>query len=596
MAQNTYIGLAVAGGNTAALGTAIFDNLSVTSGSTPVIAGVSPTSGIVGSLVTVTGASFGGVQGSSTLTFNGQPAASISSWTDTQIVATVPVTASAGPVRVTVNNVTSNSVIFTVPPPNVNAYLPHGGGSGTQVTITGTDFQSNQRDSTVTFNGVTATVTSWGDTQIVVNVPANATTGPLLVNVNSASSSSGNSFEVANPVIASITPPAAPAGGTVTITGSGFGPGTWDGNTSVGSVHLNGLYVTVFTWSDTSITVSLPPSATNGSLIVTKFNASSNGWPITIAGIPTITGLAPSAAPTGGSVTISGSGFGASQYNSTVRFYAGTNVLGPTATVTSWSDTEIVAAVPLGAATGPVRVFVASIGGPTANFALNSTVQVTDSLAHVSSYTSEMRGGVWNYSGSTGSGCSSCTVRGTLSDTLDSTGKVLAHTDELGHVASFTYDAANNMASQSAQLDSSTTVTTSYTYNSFGQPLTVTDPLGNVTTNTYDSKGNLLTVTSPAPSTGVAASVTQFAYDSKGELTQITDPLSHITTLAYYPSGLIHTITDAQQNVTTYAYDLRGNRTSVMDALNNQTAFAYDADNWKQRPAGRLGLTVVRRC
>jgi len=101
-------------------------------------------------------------------------------------------------------------------------------------------------------------------------------------------------------------------------------------------------------------------------------------------------------------------------------------------------------------------------------------------------------------------------------------------------------------------------VATSYTYNSFGEPLMVTDPLGNVTTNAYDANGNLLTVTSPVPASGVAASVTQFAYDTKGQMTQITDPLGHITTLVYTPAGLIATITDAQSHVTTYGYDLRG--------------------------------------
>lgn len=77
-----------------------------------------------------------------------------------------------------------------------------------------------------------------------------------------------------------------------------------------------------------------------------------------------------------------------------------------------------------------------------------------------------------------------------------------------------------------------------------------TDPLGNVTTNTYDANGNLLSVTSPAPAAGVAASVTRFSYDVKGQLTTITDPLNQVTTLSYYPSGLIHTSTDAQSNVT----------------------------------------------
>src|SRR5262249_25285113 len=153
---------------------ATFDNLSVTRGRTPFIASVSPTSGVVGTTVTVAGTDFGGLQGSSTLKFNGQPAASVSSWTDTQILATVLVTASTGPVQVAVNNVTSNSVTFTVPPPSVSTYSPHGGGVGTQVTITGANFQPNQRDSTVTFNGVVASIISWSDTQIVANVPVNA--------------------------------------------------------------------------------------------------------------------------------------------------------------------------------------------------------------------------------------------------------------------------------------------------------------------------------------------------------------------------------------------------------------------------------------
>jgi RHS repeat-associated protein len=109
--------------------------------------------------------------------------------------------------------------------------------------------------------------------------------------------------------------------------------------------------------------------------------------------------------------------------------------------------------------------------------------------------------------------------------------------------------------------------------------LSPADLRGNVTTNTYDANGNLLTVTSPAPATGVAASITQFAYDTKGQLTQITDPLSHSTTLAYYPTGLIHTITDAQSNITRYEYDSRGNRTAVVDAQSNRTTFAYDAGN-----------------
>src|SRR5262249_5548838 len=156
-----------------------------------------------------------------------------------------------------------------------------------------------------------------------------------------------------------------------------------------------------------------------------------------------------------------------------------------------------------------------------------------DSLGNTTTYKFANLGGDWVSTDTTGSGCSTCTIRGTVSNQYDLDGNRLTHTDELGHVTTYTYDANFNVASISQQLDSTTTVTTSYTYNSLGEPLTVTDALGNVTTNAYDGNGNLLSVTAPAPNSTTAASVTRFAYDTKGELTQITDPLNNITTLTY---------------------------------------------------------------
>jgi RHS repeat-associated protein len=540
-----------------------------------VINTLSPSNGPVGTQVTLTGVGFGASQGTSVLTFNGQPAGSIVSWADTQIVATVPVTAASGPAIVNANNVNSNATTwFTVPPPIVTSYWPEGGTSGTQVTIAGSGFQANQRNSTIKFNGVAAAVTTWTDTQIIATVPSGATTGQMTVTVNSVPSPSNTSFEVPNPVISSISPPEAPVGGTITINGSGFGPGqrisSGSGIVYVGSITLNGGDVGAVSWSDTSITVTLPSNATTGSLTVTKYNATSNSMSIAVEGVPTVSGLNPSNGPVGSTVVISGSGFGSAQRASTVQFY------GAAATVGSWTDTQITAFVPPGAATGPVGITVTGVSGPTADFTLKSTVQVTDSLGHITSYDFEQLGGKWHNSISMGSGCSSCTVRGELNMTHDTKGNELTRTDELLHTTTYAYDSDNQVLSASTLLDANTPVITSYTYNSFGQPLTVTDPLGNVTTNAYDANGNLLSVTSPVPAVGTAASVTQFVYDTKGQLTTITDPLSHVTTLAYYPTGLIHTITDAQSNVTTYEYDLRGNRTAVVDAQQNRTTFTYD--------------------
>ena len=527
----------------------------------------------------MTGTAFGGSQGTSFLTFNGQ-VASVSSWSDTQIVTTVPVTAATGPAVITANGINSNATaVFTVPPPNISNYFPHGGVPGTQVTINGTAFQPNQRNSTVTFNGVAGAISSWSDTQIVATVPATASTGALQVNVNATASPSWNSFEVPTPTITSVNPPEAPQTGIITITGTGFGAsGAYspDGVSVVftGFVQFNGAQVEALSWSDTSLTVRVPETALSGPITILKYDAVSNGQPFTIEGAPTVASLSPAKGPVGSTVIVNGSGFGAIQSGSTLSFN------GVPAFVNSWSDTSISAVVPAGASTGPVSVTVAGIGGPTSTFTLNTTVQVTDSLGHISSYTSTDIGGSWITTDAQGSGCSSCTVRGNVHQDIDpSTGLVSAVTDELGHTTNFSYDTLNNLASQSAQLDSNNTVTTSYTYNSFGEPLTVIDPLGNKTTNGYDASGNLTSVMSPQPDANTAASVTSFTYDPKGQLTLITDPLGHRTTLAYYPTGLINTITDDVGNVTTYEYDLRGNRTAVIDAAHNRTVFDYDLGN-----------------
>ena len=84
---------------------------------------------------------------------------------------------------------------------------------------------------------------------------------------------------------------------------------------------------------------------------------------------------------------------------------------GVPATISNWGDTQITALVPPGTATGPVSVTVATVSGPTSTFTVNTTVQITDSLGHSSSYTSAMIGGAWVGTDATGSGCTSCTIR-----------------------------------------------------------------------------------------------------------------------------------------------------------------------------------------
>src|SRR4029077_2960319 len=145
------------------------------------ISSLSPTSGAIGASVTIAGSNFGATRGTSTVRFNGT-AATPTSWSASSIVVPVPTVATTGPVSVTVNNVASNTLGFTVTStqgPNITSLSPTSGSIGTSVTITGSNFGATRGTNTVRFNGTAATPTSWSASSIVVPVPTGATTGPV---------------------------------------------------------------------------------------------------------------------------------------------------------------------------------------------------------------------------------------------------------------------------------------------------------------------------------------------------------------------------------------------------------------------------------
>jgi hypothetical protein len=149
-----------------------------------VITGLSSTSGLAGSYITINGEGFG-TQGGK-VTFNGVRAMT-AGWDDRSIFAKVPTTATAGAIRVTVSGQVSNGVPFT-PTPSIADLSPDFGVAGTEVTITGNSFGKPRFSSKVTFNGVLSMIKSWTNNQITVVTPSAATTGDVVVTVNGVSS------------------------------------------------------------------------------------------------------------------------------------------------------------------------------------------------------------------------------------------------------------------------------------------------------------------------------------------------------------------------------------------------------------------------
>src|SRR5712692_6741649 len=245
----------------------------------PSITSLSPTSGLVGSSVTISGANLGATQGTSTATFNGITATP-TSWSATSVVVLVPAGATTGSVVVTVGGAASNGVSYTVttPAPSITNLNPASGLIGTSVTISGANLGATQGTSTVTFNGIAATPTSWSATSVVVLVPAGATTGSVVVTVGGAASN-GVSYTVTTPApsITNLNPTSGLIGTSVTITGANFG--TTQGTSTV---KFNGITATPTSWSATSVVVPVPAGATTGSVVVTVGGVVSNGVSFTV--------------------------------------------------------------------------------------------------------------------------------------------------------------------------------------------------------------------------------------------------------------------------------------------------------------------------
>ncbi|MBV9096839.1 MAG: hypothetical protein JO079_02170 [Frankiaceae bacterium] len=128
-----------------------------------------------------------------------------------------------------------------------------------------------------------------------------------------------------------------------------------------------------------------------------------------------------------------------------------------------------------------------------------------------------------------------------------------------------------------------------YTFNSTGALTGLTDLNGYTTTLAYAS-GRLTTVTDPASRTftfaygtnGDISTVTDssgrqvsYGYDVNGNLTSVTDPAGHAWTYGYASGHLLTTITDPRSHSTTNTYDSAGRVISQTDRNSHTTTFAY---------------------
>lgn len=135
------------------------------------------------------------------------------------------------------------------------------------------------------------------------------------------------------------------------------------------------------------------------------------------------------------------------------------------------------------------------------------------------------------------------------------------------------YDGSANLLSTTDQDGNTTT----FSYNALNEVVTESQPGGTTTTEAYDSDGNLLSVVTPATNAGGSTSTETYAYVASGTDTGLVcaslspDGYADGVRLSGCPSG-------ATTYITEYGYDSSGDLTSEINGVGDVTTADFDAD------------------
>ncbi|WP_455370226.1 IPT/TIG domain-containing protein [Petrachloros mirabilis] len=247
---------------------------------------------------------------------------------------------------------------------------PAAGVPGSTISIVGKglgNFTSTQVNR-VMFGGVPALIQRWEADIVEVRVPSKAQTGIVNVLIGKKKLSAGT-FTVVYPKILSISPQEIESGQTIEIIGEHFGvtAGPRDPNTMFGvnDVIIGDTVARPRRWRDDRIEVQVPANAKSGNVAIRLASSDplqdgsccekvthtvSNALPLTL--IPTIR-MDPVGGPVGTKVVLFGQQFGEARAEGDII-----TIGGHLAPIAQWTDTTIVAHVPLGAESGPVKLKV----------------------------------------------------------------------------------------------------------------------------------------------------------------------------------------------------------------------------------------------
>ncbi len=306
----------------------------------PSITSYTPANGQVGAEVTITGTNF---LSTTDVYFNGTPALTYTIDSDTQIRVIVPSGATTGRIAVTnIEGTSQSSTDFTVNnPPVVSSFTPDSGPTGTEVTLTGSNFTGATE---VGFNGMLASgFTIDSDLQLLVAVPSGASTGPISVtNIVGTGVSVADFTVLYPPMLTSFTPISGVVGTEVTLIGNNFGGVT---NVSFNGTGVSGFIVD----SDALLRAIVPAGAITGKISLSNNDGTGESVAdFVVIQPPVLSSFIPNNGPVMTEVTLIGSGF----TGTTDVLFNGTSA----SVFTIDSDTQLLATVPSGASTGQISI------------------------------------------------------------------------------------------------------------------------------------------------------------------------------------------------------------------------------------------------
>lgn len=314
------------------------------------------------------------------VTINGV-SAFVQRWEPDLIEVKVPFKATSGPVEVLVGKKKMPAGTVTIVKPQIESITPIEAERGTILQITGRHFgvTAGARDPNTMFGvndvmvgGVVVRPRRWKDDKIEIEIPANATSGDVVVRLASSDPLPDGSccapveHVVSNAVPISLIPSvrvdpvSGPAGTKVVLFGQGVGADKGAND----AVLIGGQPTIIAQWKDEMIVVHVPLGAESGPMMLKSQGRERTVATFTVH-VPKATALMPPSAPLGTLLRINGEHFGfysesgSTPYNF-MDFNTGENrveIGGVPAVIYRWNDDRIDVWVPFSAKSGHVVIY-----------------------------------------------------------------------------------------------------------------------------------------------------------------------------------------------------------------------------------------------